>query len=103
MHLAGAGAVLTATYSVLASGESAGALFIATLAIAGSPAAVAAGVQLPLPLASTRAMPLTSPAGFAPVTMKPKKTLPCASMVSGVLMKTLASKAAGDALYAAAP
>ena len=31
--------------------------------------------------ASTRAMPLTSPAGFAAVTMKPKKTLPCASMV----------------------
>ena len=91
------GAALTATYSVLASGDSAGALFIATLAIGGIAGGVAADVQLPTPLASTRAMPLTSPAGFAPVTMKPKNTLPCASTVSGVLMKTLASNAAAAA------
>ena len=44
---------------------------------------------MPLPSASMRAMPLTSPAGLAAVTTKPKKTLPCASIVIGVLMKTL--------------
>jgi hypothetical protein len=68
------------------------------LSIAGSPATPAAGVQMPTPLASTRAMPLTRPAAFAAVTMKPKKALPCGSTVIGVLMKTPASNAAGAAL-----
>ena len=69
----------------------------------GSPAAAATPTQMPVPFGETRAMPLTSPAGFVPVTWKPKKMLPWASAVSGVLMKTLPSNAAGLALYCAAP
>ena len=79
------------------SGESAGALFIATLTMVLSPATADAATQLPTPSAPMRASPLTSPAGLAPVTMKPKNTLPCASTVIGVLMNTLASNCAGAA------
>jgi len=50
-----------------------------------------AETQVPTPSAPIRAMPLSSPAGLAAVTMKPKKTLPSESTVIGVLMKTLAS------------
>ena len=57
---------------------------------------------MPLPSGATRAIPLNNPAGFA-VAKKPKKMFPCASAVSGVLMKTLASNAAELALYAAEP
>jgi hypothetical protein len=70
---------------------------MATLSMPASPAATAAETQPLDPSAPMRAMPLTSPAGFAPRTMKPKKTLPAGSTVSGVLMKTLASKVAGAA------
>ena len=73
------------------SGESAGALLVATLATPLSPALMRAETQLPTPSAPIRAMPLSSPAGLAAVTMKPKKTLPSGSTVIGVLMKTLAS------------
>ena len=75
--------------------DSAGAQFITGFTIVGSPAAAATPTQVPLPFGVTRAMPLTSPAGLVPVTWKPKKMLPCASAVSGVLMKTVASNAAG--------
>jgi hypothetical protein len=88
----------------LPSGESAGALFIATFAIAGSPPEMTfADAQVPTPFASTRAMPLTSPSGFAAVTTKPKYAFPSASTVTGVLTKTLASNAAGAAWYLARP
>ena len=82
---------------MVASSESAGAQFIATFSIAASPASAAAHAQLPAPFAPMRAMPLARPAGFAPPTMNPKKTLPVASTVIGVLMNTVASYAAGFA------
>src|SRR5262245_38318836 len=87
----GPGAVFTATYSVVPSGESAGAQFIATCAIETFAAAALALTHVPVPSGATRAMPLASPAGFAPVTRKPKYTLPAASAVSGVLMRTVLS------------
>ena len=93
----GAGAVFTATYRVPRSADSAGALFIATLEIAGSPAAALAATQVPVPLLPMRAMPLVKPAGFAPVTINPKNRLPAESAVSGVLMYTVESNWAGVA------
>jgi hypothetical protein len=69
----------------------AGAQLVAVLTIAASPATLAAATQRALPSAPRRAMPPVRPAGLLPVTVKPKKTLPALSQVSGVLMKTLAS------------
>jgi hypothetical protein len=64
---------------------------MATRPMAGSLAAVFAATHEPLPSAPTRAIPLVRPAGLAPVAMNPKKALPCASMVTGVLMMTTLS------------
>ena len=80
-----------------------GAQFIAGFWIAPSLAAAAAPTHVPLPVGVTRAIPLTRPAELAPVTWKPKKMLPAASAVSGVLMNTEPSNAAEAALYVAAP
>ena len=57
-----------------------------------------------VPLASMRAMPpLAGPPGTTLVTVTPKKMLPAASLVSGVLTYTVALKAAGAAAYTRAP
>ena len=64
---------------------SAGAELVATWRCV--PATTAA--KLPVPSAPIRATPLWRPSGFEPVTRKPKKMLPAASEVIGVLMKTV--------------
>ena len=68
----GVAAELTTTYRVRPSPDSAGAPFMAGFTMDASPDAVATGMLFTLPSAPSRAKPLTTPAGFAPVTWKPK-------------------------------
>ena len=82
---------MTTTYSVRSSFDNAGALLVAVLTIAASPATLAAATQRALPSAPRRAMPPARPSGLLPVTVKPKNTLPELSEVSGVLMNTVPS------------
>ena len=82
-------ALLTATYSVAPSIDSAGALFIATRSMPGSSASRLAACHVPLPSAASRATPLLKAAGLAPVTKKPNQALPTASTVIGVLTMTV--------------
>jgi hypothetical protein len=84
-------------YTVDRSLLSAGAAFIAGLTMRGSLTAARAATHVAEPSADTRAMPLARFRGVAPVTTKPKYTLPRASTVSGVLMITDASYTPGDA------
>ena len=65
-----------------------------------SAAAGPASTYVPLPSGATRANPLCeveSGAGALPCTRNPKKTLPWPSVVSGVLMKTVAVNPPGFA------
>ena len=82
----------TATYSVLPSGDSAGALFIAACVMVASLEMSEALTHVPAPAALTRAMP---PPGNvdAPLRRKPKYALPAPSTVTGVSAMTLGSLA----------
>src|SRR5688500_1685270 len=99
------GTLFTTTYSVLPSFDSAGAALVAVLVGPAPGGNAAATVTCDIaPFAPMRTMPPPpKPAGLAPVTTKPKWTLPAASLVSGVLMNTVASNAAGLASYAVSP
>jgi hypothetical protein len=67
-----ASVLFATTYTVASSRLIAGAAFVAGRVIAASPDACAAGTHTALPSAPSRANPPTSPAGCAPVTVKPK-------------------------------
>src|SRR5262249_32957786 len=80
----------TATYSVLPSSDSAGALFIAACVTVASLEMAEALTQLPAPSALTRAMPPPG-SGEAPPRRKPKYALPAPSTVTGVSAMTAGS------------
>jgi len=65
-------ALSTATYKRLPSGERAGAQLMATCVIRGSPLAIAAETQVPVPSGAMRARPLCRLIGVGPDTMNPK-------------------------------
>ena len=85
------------TYTVPSSRESAGPALVWGFESAASPDAAAADTHDPAPPGVTRANPPpVSPAGFGPVTVKPKKRFPCASLVNGVETAMVAAQAAGS-------
>ena len=91
-------AVLNTTYSVAPSSDSAGAQLVCGLTRLVLPVAALAVTWRIVPSAPMRAMPPPEgPPGVRAVMVKPKKTLPALSLVSGVLMYTVASKAPGAA------
>ena len=81
------GAILTTTYSVSPSGDSAGAQFMAGLVTLASWLSSLAARQSAAPSGAMRTKPLERPAGLPALAMNPKERLPATSTVRGVLMR----------------
>src|SRR5579859_3245554 len=83
--------LVSAMYTVVSAGDSAGAQLMATPVKLGSPAAAAAVIQVERPSVASLAIPLDRCAGVEPVTLNPKYTDPSGPAVSGVVICTALS------------